>query len=231
MKNIVLDQLRSNILLHQDEIKAQMNHSPYFNDFLQIGFLDFFCLTYSNSVSFDHSDTIIGFLEQGEGWEHFFENFCFQSKISTDQLLTSFFLAMQTFQSFDHLKKIRIMHIVSMANQPLLHTIPYYFEYLCNYAINAEAWIELLDIIISDTAQSNAEDPYIAFAYFLDQIEFFPENIKLSILMTIGLRLEFPIYYPSKNYVDYTFFTDWIINEIEKKKAQKRAIEKKIEIV
>ena len=77
MKNIVLDQLRSNILLHQDEIKAQMNHSPYFNDFLQIGFLDFFCLTYSNSVSFDHSDTIIGFLEQGEGWEHFFENFCF----------------------------------------------------------------------------------------------------------------------------------------------------------
>lgn len=230
MKNIDLNLLRANVLLHQDEIRSQMNRSPYFYDFLQIGFLDFFFLSYANLVTFDDQEYIIQSLELGYGWEHFFENFCFQAKITTEQLLEYFFLAMETFQSYNNLEKLNMVHIGCTWNQELLNSIPYYFNYICTYAIDGCVWKQIIDIIVDTMVKNNEEDYYTAIDFFELQLEFFPENIQQSILMTLGLQLGIVLYSPSRNQINYGSLVDWISNEIHKKKVRQRTFTSQSEI-
>lgn len=222
MNNLNLNLLRAEILSHQNEIQRDMTHSCYFNDFLQIGFLDFFFISYANLVTFDDQEYIMQFLELGYGWEHFFENFCFQLKISTEQLLECFFLSMKAFQSYNDLEKANMIHIGCTWNQELLNSIPYFFDYICTYAIDGHVWKQIVDIIVDTMVQNNTEDYYTAIDFFEQQLEFFPENIQQSILMTLGLQLGTILYSPSRNQINYGSFVDWISNEIQIKKARKR---------
>ena len=137
---------------------------------------------------------------------------------------------METFQSFNSLQRQHILHIANTWKPKLLETIPYYFEYICAYVINADVWLYLLDIIVDTLIQNQSEDYYTAFVFFQRQMEHFPEHVQQSIFMNIGLRLGFVLYSPVNNQFDYVAFTNWIAKEIQKKKAQYRALIPEIEI-
>lgn len=222
MQNI--DQLRNEILNHKEDICQKKFKSPYFKDFLSVGFLDFFLLSYGNIVTFEHQENIIKSLEQGKSFEHFFEYFSYQLQVTFDDLLDIFFLAMNTMKNSSKFMRLYIMHISNIWKVELLYTVPHYFDYIASYAVNPDTWREILDIMVSTACEVNSQDYYSLLEFLQSQIQFFTEDIKQSIWMTIGLEIGVLLYSPTNNKYNYLAFVNWIEQEIQKKKAQNRAL-------
>jgi hypothetical protein len=221
MQQLTIDEKRLTLLLHQEEILKEQYNSCYFDEFLKIGFMDFFLLSYSNQECYPKQENIIQCFEKGEDFHYFFDYFCLQINISMNDLIQTFFQAMQSFYHTNILMRIHMIHMAHSYHQEYLNRMPYYPDYMWEYAINAEGWIQMLNVIIDTIISNQEENLFLVVEFFQQQLEIFPENIRQSILINIGLKLGIVLYHPQTFFNDSNF-CQWLNEEIKKRKARQQ---------
>ncbi|MCI8575704.1 MAG: hypothetical protein HFI09_04465 [Bacilli bacterium] len=223
MQQLSIDERRLSLFRQQKDIYQNKMNSIYFDEFLEIGFMDFLLLSYSNQQAFPNQEYILECFEKGKNYHHFLELFCTQSKVSMDEFINTLYSAMYTFYSTNLIMRIHMLHITHLWNNDYLASIPCYTDYVFEYAVNAKGWIAELDVIIDTVISQNSKDLFIVSDFFKQQMNYFPENIRHSILINIGLELGIVFFDPKKRLFNEQAFIQWLGEEIKRKKAQQRA--------
>lgn len=238
MDILSLNSLHATLLSAYPRIKLEGLSSPLFEQFFQVGLFDFLLLSYANEVQFDNQRTILKCFENCGNFEHFLdyislekderfdeiEQYFTATKVSFPRLLDVLFQAMSIFKNSNNLYQLHLMHIAHNLNSKFLESNPFYWDYVSNYAVNAKVWLDLLNIVTDTLATKQEFDFYSIIAFFQKQMEFFPEHIRESILMNLGIHLKLAIFFPITGYANPTNFINWFKSEVQRKKEQKKSL-------
>lgn len=220
---LFLEQMREEIILHQDEILKKPFSSSFY-DFLEIGLLDFSLLYFANELQGDKQTILFELYEKSCDITDFFEQFCKQFSLSIKELISILNSAILQFYNANSVMRIHLMHVIQNWPTKLHEKNRFFSEYTWNYVANADGWIELLEVLLNTYIQHKNGEVYLVINYFLKQMEYFPQDIQESILINIGLKLGYSFWNYETKTLNYSVFHDFIVLESEKrKKAQKRA--------
>lgn len=189
------DRKRKLILEHEEEIWNLKSSSKYFNDFLQIGLLDFFYFTCSNAYHFEEEDFLFSILQKVSSIHEFWEVFVRQVHLSLIDFYEILFTSINCFVSLPIDEKLRILAICyTNQNSHLLNLFSYYLEDIWTYVAPAKHWNLFLQYLFYMEKDMNRKILFDVANQIKESIQCYPPNISESIFLNLQIQHKIPFY-------------------------------------